>query len=140
MRPRATVCGGRTVAALPQKRRRYFRHKGSRPEGCTNESYLHAAAKHAVAEAIREAIRDRRPYNLFVTTPILCDRYEATFGLACGRRSRSFAYDLTQRFDEVGIEERVGRFSAVTGPTALIILFPVRGHGTWHVYRAIAGE
>lgn len=30
--------------------------------------------------------------------------------------------------------------SAVTGLIALIILFPVLGHGTWHAYQAISGE
>ena len=30
--------------------------------------------------------------------------------------------------------------SAVTGLIALIVLFPVLGHGTWHAYQAIAGD
>lgn len=30
--------------------------------------------------------------------------------------------------------------TVVTGLAALIVLFPVLGHGTWHAYQAIAGE
>lgn len=30
--------------------------------------------------------------------------------------------------------------SALTGLVGLIVIFPVLGHGTWHAYRAVAGE
>ncbi len=30
--------------------------------------------------------------------------------------------------------------SALTGLVALAVIFPALGHGTWHVWRAIAGD
>jgi uncharacterized membrane protein len=30
--------------------------------------------------------------------------------------------------------------SAATGLIGLVVIFPVLGHGTWHAWRAIAGD
>lgn len=105
-------CSEPVVAALPKKRRRYFRHKGARPSNCSNEGYLHAAAKYAIADAFSNAIRDGRPFLLKYSTPIICDRYRSNFGIDCTYQKRAIYYDLTKRFDLVEIEASVGVFVA----------------------------
>lgn len=105
-------CGSTMVAALPQRRRRYFRHKGGRPAVCSRESYLHAAAKHAIANSISEAIREGQPFYISSLGPIICDQYFSAFGILCEHQSKLSRYDLARQFDQVDVEAQVGVFSA----------------------------
>lgn len=105
-------CNSSMVAALPKQRKRYFRHKGARPTNCSNESYLHSAAKYMISDAISWSIQNRKPYHLSISTPIICERYFEDFGIRCDHQNQSHQYDLTQIFDLVDVEGQVEEFSA----------------------------
>ena len=110
------------VPALGRQRAHHFKHKAGRPKDCLHETYLHHLAKMVLYSALRAAMREGRPYLLIRPHPIICDRFEAGYGITCRDRSLPLPEDLAARFDSVHMERGIDGFVAD-------ILLETRGTG-----------
>lgn len=102
-------CGGPLIARMGRQIAWHFAH--ARHAVCVAETQLHRLAKQLFYETYARCLERREPYNLFYAGRTACSRSEPLGELRCTVGERR-AIDLTQYYDRVDMEGRVGRFVA----------------------------
>jgi len=98
--------------ALGNTNAHHFRHKHSRDVECSRETYLHEAAKHAVAEAFGDAVAAGNPFLMSRERPKVCRRHEVEFIRKCTLTPMREDFDLTRHLAVAHVEKGIGGFVA----------------------------
>ena len=120
-------CKRELIPALGEKVRHHFKHKKDKnaKTECNFETYLHKAAKYALAGFFNDAVREGRPFNLVRKQPLLCEENAKLVGRPCDTNSQLATFDLTKWFKTAEVEKGVGGFVAdvlLTGPQGEMLL------------------
>ena len=110
-------CGQELSACLGSKNQHHFRHKTE--VDCNPETYLHKMGKQAFIKAYTECLAQGKPFNITLRQKISCVK-EWTCRVRHSLRDILHVcntyewknFDLTQYYDSVAEEERVGSFIA----------------------------
>ena len=110
-------CGNELSACLGSKNQHHFRHKTE--VDCNPETYLHKMGKYTFVKAYRECLAHGKPFNITLKQNVPCAKEESCqvrhfFGdnsEACNKYEWK-NFDLTQYYDSVAEEEKVGSFVA----------------------------
>lgn len=123
-------CRGRLVAVLGAKRAHHFRHHAA---ACARETYLHAAAKRAVAEGFNAAVAAGKPYPWLRPAAVRCivGRKALPVPECLVPRACEVEVDLAERFVRAACEVRVGGFVGdvvLSGPAGELLVELVVSH------------
>ena len=110
-------CGQVLSACLGSKKQHHFRHKTE--VDCNFETYLHRMGKYTFKKIYEECLAQGKPFNITLKQRVPCVKEENCqirhrFGDdpdACNKYEW-IKYDLTQYYDSVAEEEKVGSFVA----------------------------
>lgn len=110
-------CGNELSACLGSKNQHHFRHKTE--VDCNPETYLHKMGKYTFVKAYRECLAQGKPFNITLKQKVPCVKEEScpirhSFGDdpdVCNKYEWK-DFDLTQYYDSVAEEEKVGSFVA----------------------------
>ena len=110
-------CGQELSACLGSKKQHHFRHKTE--VDCNFETYLHRMGKYTFKKIYEDCLAQGKPFNITLKQRVPCVKEENCqirhrFGDdldACNKYEWK-KYDLTQYYDSVAEEEKVGSFVA----------------------------
>ena len=106
---RCIGCNSELVPALGDVREHHFKHK-SRAH-CSFESYLHKAAKLAVATGLKTAAKENGEYSVFVKESVNCpQKYRRGACGNCGQRKAKV--NLAKIVDTISLEKKANGFVA----------------------------
>lgn len=115
LRPfRCFGCKYEMVARLGEVNEHHFAHKVcniSTAGKCSQETYLHNAAKNAFYQTYHSALIQQHPFLLEYQRPFTCNFYKEDLGFECDG-NRLFSYDLTEHFSTVQLESSIDQFRA----------------------------
>ncbi len=101
-------CSAEMIPALGAKNAHHFRHKAE-TSTCGRETYLHQAAKMAVAEAFQQAKLEKLPYSLRIEHTYACPISTRVAGIDCSRQQDQ---DLTTWYQDAVVEAGIKGFVA----------------------------
>ena len=107
-------CDAEMIARLGDIKEHHFAHKrthGVARQDCSNETYLHRAAKHAFYQIYCNALQQQSTYNLQYFRPYACNYYQEALGFDCSGEY-FFSYNLTKYFTSVALEATLAPFRA----------------------------
>lgn len=96
---------GRTKAITPH----FYHEASSDSESCSQESYLHRAAKLAFFQMYTRALAAGKPVELTYPTTKTCNYFKETLGLECVDEVQG-RHDLTAHFEKIQVETAHGEF------------------------------
>lgn len=102
-------CGNELIAKVNGEiQRPHFAHK-SRVE-CSQETYLHRAAKLLFYETYKKCIEEDEPFIIKIKHTKRCRRFEGVIGESCFIDTSSKEYNLVDYYQEINLEKKDGEF------------------------------
>lgn len=88
----------------------HFAHRQG--ASCSPETYLHRLGKEVFAEVYTKCLETGDPFEIELSHPLVCRRFEGFVGSACVMKDRRHikTHDLTPLYNQVQIEKRDGQF------------------------------
>lgn len=102
------VSGKRMTAYLEGKFQKHFHHLAK--DKISKETYLHETAKLVFIDSYRQALQNRKPFQLEYEYNAICNRLYQHTGIKCELGSRTDKFDLTRVYDTCFLEKRYDGF------------------------------